>query len=86
MTEIDFLYSCIIGLLEFNGTLKGPGLYRMLFTSESLTSISFYVAIVQGCYSGFVFILVSPLLFVQLVNLVKHTTTNERFAYHVFFI
>ena len=85
LTEIDFLYSCIVSVLEFTGTLHGNGLYRVLFLTEPLKSYGYYVSIILACYSGFAFLLVSPLFYVQLVNIIKHTTTNERFGYNVFF-
>ena len=82
-TEIDFLYSSVIGILEYCGVIYGVGLFREIFQEEPLKSGWIAASIIQGCFSGFAFCLVIPLFVVQLVNVLKNTTTNERFAYHV---
>lgn len=85
-TELDFLYSCVISSMIYSMTLQGPGLYPLLYTKEPMQSFWLAASLITSIFSGFAFLLVFPLLYVQLINIAKNTTTNERFAYHVRFI
>lgn len=80
-TEIDFLFSCVIGMLVYNKTIEGEGLFRELFLEEPLKSLWAYVGLGISIFSAFAFLLVLPLFYVQLVNIIKKTTTSERFGY-----
>ena len=55
MTEIDFLYSSVIGILEYCGVIYGVGLFREIFQEEPLKSGWIAASIMQGCFSGFAF-------------------------------
>lgn len=83
MTEIDFLYGFLIQILLYNKDLQGNGIFRELFQEEPLKSSYGWVALGLGVFNGFLFLLIFPLLFVQTVNIVKGTTTNQLFAYNV---
>ena len=78
--ELDFLFSFLLGLFRYLGTLEGTPLYEDFMTEYA--DIGDPVALAVACFSGFCFLLVSPLLVVQMQNFCLHTTTYDRFAFN----
>mgnify|MGYP002475005064 FL=1 len=82
ITEIDFLYHSIIGLLDKLGVLStGKPLFHEIFENEPYHSMGKTIALAVSIFCGLAFLFVVPLFYVQLINLIKDKTTYERFAH-----
>lgn len=79
--ETDFLFTFIVGILNYLEHIEGKGVYPIIFDYEPFSSASKTVGLTVGIFSGLTFLLVLPLFYVQLINVIKNTTTHERFAY-----
>lgn len=80
LTEIEFIYHFVIGVLDFAGELPHDSpMYNNLFeTAEGRIDREIALAVSVLCFlCAFV---VAPLFWVQVTNLIYNTTTHQRFA------
>lgn len=82
-TFLDFMYSYTVCFLRYWGLAQGSSLYSRVFPEELTGPIIEPVLLAIAVFCVLAFGLVTPLFLVQLTNLMKGTTTNERFAFNV---
>lgn len=83
LTETDFLYNFIVGLIHYIGYSSQNSPFGVISEHSPYEKYEIYFALGTAIFSILAFLVVSPLLYVQLTNLIQRTTTNERFAYNV---
>ena len=83
LTESDFMFNLVVGILHYVGVVQGDSPFEAISEHSPYTDYEIYFGLGTAIFSGLAFIIVSPLLYVQLTNIIQRTTTNERFAYKV---
>jgi hypothetical protein len=75
------MFNLVIGILHYLGIIAGDSPFEELSRHSPYVDLEIYFALGTAIFSGVAFLIVSPLLYVQLTNLIQKTTTNERFAF-----